>query len=296
MSSNPSGTGDLLCPNWPFSNASNVHVSKDRGWFTEYTPFKSTVGSRSFAGDGIPVIGIGTVLVLRDVLHCPSALCNLIGFSPDFLEEYNVDFRSTEQSLGTITDRNGRSVAYFAPNKILFQVQLSGPPVGPVVGPSVFKKDAIYWVNFLWSDQERARWEAYKKDGSSPVAAAPQTNKDIDKDQPDQSRTQDLDKNTNKTIESNNSSQQYSPPYTAEERQWLKTHYGNEYHFLTSFGLSLYNEADRDEGRAITLPMVKAMYGSSLNFMLAFGLKFYELDDWKKAQEIASELFAGRAN
>jgi hypothetical protein len=40
-------------------------------------------------------------------------------------------------------------------------------------------------------------------------------------------------------------------PYTAEEKQWLKKHYGDEYHFLMSFGWKIHDEQDRAEGRAV---------------------------------------------
>jgi hypothetical protein len=39
--------------------------------------------------------------------------------------------------------------------------------------------------------------------------------------------------------------------YTKEEMQWLKKHWGGEFHFLTSYGLKIYNEEDRNEGRLI---------------------------------------------
>ncbi|KAH6687750.1 hypothetical protein F5X68DRAFT_261113 [Plectosphaerella plurivora] len=40
-------------------------------------------------------------------------------------------------------------------------------------------------------------------------------------------------------------------PLTEAEREWLKKHYGNEFHFLGSYGLSIYKDDDREEGRRI---------------------------------------------
>ncbi|KAJ4865572.1 hypothetical protein T069G_02102 [Trichoderma breve] len=45
-------------------------------------------------------------------------------------------------------------------------------------------------------------------------------------------------------------------PYTAEEKAWLKKHYQGEYKFLMSYGLSIYDEEDREEGRAIMQAMI----------------------------------------
>jgi hypothetical protein len=42
-----------------------------------------------------------------------------------------------------------------------------------------------------------------------------------------------------------------SPPCATEEKAWLKKNWGNEFHFLLSYGIKIYNEEDREEGRAI---------------------------------------------
>lgn len=47
-----------------------------------------------------------------------------------------------------------------------------------------------------------------------------------------------------------------SAPYTSEEKQWLKDNFGDEYHFLLCYGLSIYKEDDREEGRAIARGMM----------------------------------------
>lgn len=242
---------------------------KDRGWFIDYTPFESFAGSIYLADQKMPVAGVGTVvlpvkkspnrsgpgahghLVLHDVIHCPSAICNIIGYTATTAAQYTISFDPAKlgKSKGTIKDRDGRSVAYFAPNKRLFQVKLSGPPVGPVVGPSALG-NGVFVLNIHWSDLERARWEAYKQRGAGSVPTE-QPKKGTVEDQPKKSRVQGQPKN-NKIQHP-----QPSAPYTTHEKQWLKAHYGNEYHFLQTFGLSIFKDDDREEGRDIVRQFMK---------------------------------------
>jgi hypothetical protein len=42
-----------------------------------------------------------------------------------------------------------------------------------------------------------------------------------------------------------------TPPYTAAEKNWLNVHWGGEFKFLQAYGLSIYDEDDREEGRRI---------------------------------------------
>lgn len=53
------------------------------------------------------------------------------------------------------------------------------------------------------------------------------------------------------TSQGNTSSYLGSAPYTAAEKKWLNKNYGGEFKFLMTFGLKMYNEEDREEGRAI---------------------------------------------
>ena len=46
-------------------------------------------------------------------------------------------------------------------------------------------------------------------------------------------------------------------PYTTEEKQWLKKHWGGEFHMLQAYGLSIHKEDDREEGRAITRGLMR---------------------------------------
>ncbi|THZ13919.1 hypothetical protein D6C90_10245 [Aureobasidium pullulans] len=40
-----------------------------------------------------------------------------------------------------------------------------------------------------------------------------------------------------------------NPPYTTEEKEFLKREYGGEFNFLMTLGLKIHSEDDRDEGR-----------------------------------------------
>jgi hypothetical protein len=49
-----------------------------------------------------------------------------------------------------------------------------------------------------------------------------------------------------------------TPPYTTAEKQWLRANYGGEFHLLRCYSLSIYDEADREEGRLIARGMMDA--------------------------------------
>ena len=192
-------------------------VAKDRGWFTEYTPFETEVGSRYGPGTS-RVIGIGTVelltepspfsqglnlprpLRLTNVLHAPSVVCNVIGFP--IVHDYNVsaDFAG-RVTRGQITDKEGRQIAYFDPSRNLLEVKLRDPPPGTYP----LMQGGLYMINARWSVTERAKWDAHQIEG----------------------------------------------PLSKEEKSWLKKHFGNEFRFLREFGFSIYKEEDRADGRAL---------------------------------------------
>ncbi|OCK81387.1 hypothetical protein K432DRAFT_434185 [Lepidopterella palustris CBS 459.81] len=321
-----------LCPDWVFSNNSNVHTAKDRGWFTTYTPIVSKVHSL-YIGEEAKVVGIGTVnlrvkkapglsgkrshstLLLHNVLHVPSFVCNVIGITEDFKPVF---------SSSGLFDQQGRYIAFFDSRCNLPVIKLSGPPVGPVVGHSVMRKDSgvAWFINARWSDEERRRWETHQQwsEQTRPTSSA-------------------------------------EIPYTQAEKAWLKEHYGDEYHFLVNYGLKICNEEDRVEGRAIVRALMKDSYDNdqdsedgdedkdeededkkdeededkededkededkedenelmghmtdylfneaeldfidqgwknSMNFMFAYGLKFYDDDDCEEAKQLVKDLMA----
>nr|CEG04027.1 unnamed protein product [Fusarium acuminatum CS5907] len=191
-------------------------------------PFESYV--RSADGSELKVIGIGTValltkaspnrtgprshgtLRLTNVLYVPSAICNIIG--QPVVDRYNIITRGIE---GTITDlSDGHSVAYFkrqmeaAKN---FEIRLSGPPIGPKVGPSPFNPSMMYCIRASWPDSERERLAALQA-SRQPAAGA---NLDL----------------------------------APSEKTWLKEHFQSEFQFLQLYGLSVFKEEDRKEGRTI---------------------------------------------
>ena len=49
-----------------------------------------------------------------------------------------------------------------------------------------------------------------------------------------------------------------SSPLTDPEKQWLKEQWRSEFHFLRAYGLSIYEEEDRCEGRAIIRAFISA--------------------------------------
>ncbi|CAG7558039.1 unnamed protein product [Fusarium equiseti] len=299
----------LPCPSWVWSNNSNVHAAKDRSWFgADYTTLDSVAGSMT-GETRAPVVGIGTVelpvkrsptatgprshgiLRLRNVLHVPTLICNIIG-SP-ILDEYTIhtDFNDKD-TKGTIKDKHGRNAAYFDSRLKLFQVRLSGPPVGPRVGPAPLEVSKLYVINVLWADDEREKWEELRASKALQQAEA--------------------------------------GPLTTEEKQWLKNHWGNEFKFLMSHGLNINKEDDREEGRSILraimadsddddsddsdvglgysnddrpevqlaesyfdadeLKFINKHYGDSLTFMITFGLKFYKAEDCEEARSIVGSL------
>ncbi|KAK4459477.1 hypothetical protein QBC42DRAFT_274406 [Cladorrhinum samala] len=265
--SSSGGPSKGLCPDWVLSSGSNVHVARDREWFVEYHPWKTTVAGR--LGDAMDVIGIGVVEVpvkrsprrsgptahgklrLHNVLHAPSGICNILG-SPATGDYAGFKFGASEDgSQGAIVDANDRQIAYLVNPQYsgLLVLRLSGPPVGPVVGPSRFEKGAMYMIGVTWTDAERQKWRAHQKDQSGrqqqsggesqPARQVAHMGGVRVVARPGSSSRQGFTRAT-------------SPePYTTHEKGWLKQHYGGEFKFLQVHGLSIYKDEDREEGRRI---------------------------------------------
>ncbi len=136
-------------------------------------PFKSILE------DGSQVEGVGTVelptkrtpsssgpdghttLRLTDVLHVPGAECNILGLP--VAHEYKLSTNFRDPSKGSIRDHDGQPLAYFrtgSPDGLL-AVRLSGPPIGPKVGPSPLTGKG-YYINASWSKAEKQKWTAHR--------------------------------------------------------------------------------------------------------------------------------------
>lgn len=262
-------------------------------------------------------------LILYDVLHCPGGVCNIIGLTTLFLESYGVTMGKSpnRKSSGNIKDKEGKNVAYFDGKETLFQVKLSGPPIGPVVGPHVLR-EGIFVLTMRWSETERARWEIYKdKRDTKKASKEPQNESRLD------GRASGQDQCTI-----------FQTSLSNPENQWLKKYYGGEFHFLRDHGLNIHKEEDREEGRSLMrqlmsndmiemeghvdededdnddddeesdedlqghvadyafdekcLEWIEKHYGNSERFMLCYGLKFYNDEDCQEAAQIARTLMA----
>ncbi|KAK3347277.1 hypothetical protein B0T25DRAFT_572348 [Lasiosphaeria hispida] len=233
MSATTSAPG--LCPDWIFSSASDVHVAADRAWFASYTPFE-TYTTSYLSGSRMQSVGIGDVelpvrvhpkrhgsrahgtLHLHNVLHVPTSNCNILG-GPGTGGDFMASFSLGSMDDGTtghISDANGRRIAYFYKVCGLYAVKLSGPPVGPVLAPSRLQKDCHYMIQAFWPDTERERWAAIQSGQNDPKSA----------------------------------------PYTDKEKEWLKEHFDGEFHFLQMYGLSIFKDEDREEGKQIARTMM----------------------------------------
>lgn len=152
------------------SSPCNIHpdccsVAKDRGWFTEYTPFETTLGNIYGIGPDLQVSGIGTVVLrtqrspnptgddaagtlrLTNVLHAPTCFCNILGMPIGWEYPVLTGPQDAEGSSGEILDLAHRPLAYFDGNRPLFQIQLSEPPLNPPLGPHVLRSGGHYMIN-----------------------------------------------------------------------------------------------------------------------------------------------------
>lgn len=269
----------------------------------------------------LPVLGIGTVeiptkrspnrsgvssyssLRLKEVLHVPGFICNVIGGHIESSDGYHLDTCGSPKSNGTIRDRRGKHLAYFDPKRPLFSIRVKNQPGGPKFGPHVLQKGILYMLSCEWESTEQQRWLDYQRQGG-------------------------MNDHTSKSACSINT----NPPYTAAEKGFLKAAWRDEYHFLLQHGLKISNDEDRAEGRLILrallheddsdqeflgeesdnafedeeldllghqadynfsdkqLDWIETHYGNSESFMLSYGLKFYSSEDVEEAKAIANAM------
>jgi hypothetical protein len=76
------------------------------------------------------------VLRLRNVLHVPTSLCNVVGgLSTGDYGMYSLEGPVGQPTGGDITDREGFQIRYFDTARYQMTLKFSEPPVGPVLGP-----------------------------------------------------------------------------------------------------------------------------------------------------------------
>ncbi|KAJ8116078.1 hypothetical protein OPT61_g2428 [Boeremia exigua] len=212
-------------------------VAKDRAYFKTYTPFSSTVQDSVFTSPHhLPALEIGTVeiptkrspnlsgvsshgsLHLKQVLHVPGFKCNVLGGLVMGSDGYTVETCSNPKTKGGIRDSEGKRMAYFVRNAPLFSIKVRNQPGGLKLGPFALKKDVIYMFSCHWDDVERKKW---------------------------------LDHQIGIRINSLISKPACANSYTDDEKLFLKRNWRNEYNFLRQYGLSIYKDEDREEGRSI---------------------------------------------
>ena len=303
---------------WVFSSTSDVHVANHRDWFTKYTPFTTEINPAVFNDDaGMKVKGTGEValcvetdspskkhrtLVLHDVLHAPGSVCNIIGYP--MINEYNVisDFGS---GCHRITHLQNGACYGLLDNCKLLRLLLKGYQPDQ----TSLDKNTAYVIRATWFDEERARWEEFKR---QKALDAPMTN----------GHAQDSGKQSSSVTKSS-----LSPPLTKSETKWLKEKFDGEFKFLRMYNLSIYKEEDRDEGRRLLRAFIvqdddseedrrsmssferdlerdptshaadyhfsgdeqdwiKKHFGHATNFLMTYELKFYDDEDCQEGKAI----------
>lgn len=210
-------SGSARYHDWVFSSGSNAHLANHLEWFTYFTPFNSETAQ------GSKVLGVGTVEI-------PAALPG----TPDETK-YNmitlVDVLYVPSAICNVIGVpimdsytiSGGIQKLYKGDKLLGTFDKVRLPRLRIAGQrsdqTVLDKNTHYWINATWDPAERARWQAAKAAGAH-----------------------------NTTITTTQSPSGV-PPYSAEEKQWLKENFKNEFEFLRTHGLSIHKEEDREEGR-----------------------------------------------
>lgn len=224
---------------WIFSNTSNVHVANNKKWFKTFTAFETQLGNIAIQTPGTKAEGVGDVqleiqriapkgseqtasnkVTFKNVLYVPGYTCNVLG-GPVFDGRQMGMASANGQDI--VTDGSGRTIGLLDKCK-LWKAWLQGQPKGR----SSLDPNSMYWINAHWSDSEIARWKAYERT-HPPVSLIRAAEA---KKQPPAAKSE-------------------APPLTEREKKWLKEHYGGEFQFLMTYGLKMFNEEDREEGRQI---------------------------------------------
>ena len=129
-----------------------------------------------YTNHSLKVLGIGTVKVpvkatpkstvttyleLKNVLHVPDVLCNVIG-QPIVKNGNVVHFGYEGDCMGRIVDSNRKKLAFFYPNRPLLVLAVEAPE-GKRFGPKVIVEEAHFLLSCRWNEKEVKRWEDFKK-------------------------------------------------------------------------------------------------------------------------------------
>ena len=227
-------TEDYYKTDWIIQINTNVNVANSRKWFSTFTAFDLHLGEGS---NSIKVEGIGSItlrvrsdmkvpskvstIMIKEALLIPEFTCNMLG--QPFLDDY----AWTSGPLCAIWshgDPDRRNPLGLCTNGPLRHLWLEGRKLGQ---SSLRELGGHFAIGGYWAREGERKWEKEKRQRAQ------------------------LDPSANTLPKKNDSQPSWDPPYNDEERQWLKQRFGNEYSFLRRYGLSIYEEEDRAEGRAI---------------------------------------------
>ncbi len=206
------------CPDWFYATGSNVSVAKDRSSFISYTPFESHV--EGIVGGSVPVSGIGTIAIRVALPRQGRG------------REGGSNVITVEDVLHTPTCRWNVLGCDFAPDSDRF-VDLGD------------LKLKSYSGDILGLLEEHPRIPLIRLKLHPPPLVASQLGQT-----PDVAYCVSV-------LWSDSERQRWAQfnegvlPLTPEEKKWLKDNYRGNFHFLASYGLSIYKEDDVQEGRQI---------------------------------------------
>ncbi|KPI35654.1 uncharacterized protein AB675_4748 [Cyphellophora attinorum] len=216
----------VVNPDWIWLANANVHVAASRGWFKTYTAFKSKVKTspRRNSSSFRDVVGIGTVEI--SVQRDPK----LTGRGSQSV----LVFEDVLHVPGFVCNVLGSPLAHRDSDYV---ISISAPISKPNLRIMDLNNQKLAYF------EEKTNLDVLKL-GHIPngIRLSPSKLRDdvgyhieLAWDESEKRRWMRL-KNA---------------PYTAEEKAYLKKGWRDEFHFLQLYQLSIYDEDDREEGRAI---------------------------------------------
>lgn len=212
---------------WVLSNTSNVHVADDRAWFTSYTPFRSKFSRMPGAEPSVEVHGVGTVAIPTRIhhqgkSHKPSReviLHNVLHAPGHFV---NIFAMSMEPDLDVSLSCDVKPILESGTNKVLglvvfnklWRLWLKGQTQNQ---SSLDLKNGMYYIHATWPEEEIKKYNTFLAESKTEHA----------------------------------SKSDHEPPLTAIEKKFLNKHFGSQFGFLLSYGLSPHRKGDPEEGRRI---------------------------------------------